>query len=130
MKKDETKDAPTVDEEVEPGDVDPLTGKTLSDAHGTGIDESSKEGFDDGDGPVTEDGVEKYSTITEDTAAPSPPGWKQGDHWNSDDARKAYEAEGTTLEAESMKGAEGEPAGTALPPAEFRTIEQPDAEDK
>jgi hypothetical protein len=103
-------------------DTDEVTGKKLSDAHGTGAapDAESTAGFPEGEGPVKEDGVEKFTTVSEDTAAPSPPGWKFGEAWNSDDARKAYEAEGTTLEAESMKGAEGEPRGTALPPGSER----------
>lgn len=37
--------------------------------------------------------------------AAAPPGWSKGMNWNSDDARRAYEAAGTTLEAEQRKAA-------------------------
>jgi hypothetical protein len=39
--------------------------------------------------------------------APAPPGFKPGDNWNSDDARRAYEAAGTSLEEEQRKDAIG-----------------------
>lgn len=38
--------------------------------------------------------------------APSPPGFERGMNWNSDDARRAYEGAGTTLEEEQRKVAE------------------------
>lgn len=41
----------------------------------------------------------------EGVVAPAPPGWKPGDRWNSDDARAAYEAAGTSLEEEQRKDA-------------------------
>lgn len=49
----------------------------------------------------------------DEPAAPSPPGFKKGDNWNSDDARRAYEGEGSSLEEQQRKGAEGEPGGSA-----------------
>jgi hypothetical protein len=54
---------------------------------------------------------EKQVVSTEENApaAASPPGFEKGMDWNSDDARKAYEEAGTTLEAEQRKGAPGEP---------------------
>lgn len=49
---------------------------------------------------------------SDEVAAPSPPGFKRGMNWNSDDARRAYEEAGSSFEEQQRKGAEGEPSGS------------------